>query len=394
MAATNNDDAHPAGLSPVHHRWVAASAPAFIGLAGGGAVLLAAPWGWLSGLLALALVAAGVLGSLLLAGQRNRDRQAMAEFTASCGRFGAEMAPVWSGQIETSRAHMEGAISELARRFSSIVDRLDIALQQDAQEAQSEGGLARAFAESEAELSGLVTGLEGAATAKAELAQQVHGLAHYIDELNQMATDVGAIAAQTNLLAINAAIEAARAGDAGRGFGVLAQEVRRLSVQSGDTGKRIAGKVQAINEAILATRDAADSSVASDHQMLSESHAAVAAVLARLRGITETLSTSAARLKSESQDIQGEISEALVQLQFQDRVAQILSHVTANIGCMPACLDRSSNLGTAPAPVDVKPLLAALESTYAMAEERQVHRSGGKARAAPAVAPEVEVTFF
>jgi methyl-accepting chemotaxis protein len=394
MAAENNDDAHPEGRSPVRHRWVAASAPALIGLGGGGAVLLVAHWGWLSGLLALALVGAGVLSSFQVAGQRKKDHLALAEFSASCGHFGAEMAPVWCGQIEVSRAHMEGAISELARRFSSIVDRLDIALKQEAQDSQSEGGLARAFAESEAELSGLVTGLEAAAKAKADLAQQVHGLAHYIDELNQMATDVGAIAAQTNLLAINAAIEAARAGDAGRGFGVLAQEVRRLSVQSGDTGKRIAGKVQAINEAILTTRSATDSSVTSDHKVLRESHAAVAAVLARLRGITETMSTSAERLKSESQDIQGEISEALVQLQFQDRVAQILSHVTANIGCMPACLDRSGDLGAAPAPVDVKPLLAALESTYAMAEERQVHRSGGKSRAAPAVEPEVEVTFF
>jgi len=222
----------------------------------------------------------------------------------------------------------------------------------------------------------------------------VHGLAHYIEELSQMASDVGAIAQQTNLLAINAAIEAARAGDAGRGFGVLAQEVRRLSVQSGDTGKRIAGKVQAINEAILATRSTADGSVASDRQMLQDSRDAVAAVLARLRGITGTLAESADRLKTESLGIQGEISEALVQLQFQDRVAQILSHVTTNIARMPDCLSRAGDAGDAPAPVDAKPLLAALESTYAMAEEHHVHRGGGKAAAAPAVAPEVEVTFF
>jgi methyl-accepting chemotaxis protein len=365
-----------------------------MGVAGAGGVLLAAPWGWLSCLLALALLAGGALGSLHVAAQRNRDRLAMADFSASCGRFGAEMAPVWCGQIESSRVHMEGAISALAQRFSAIVTRLDVALQQEAQSSSGEGGLARAFASSEIELSGLVTGLETAATAKAQLSDQVHGLARFIEELSQMATDVGAIAAQTNLLAINAAIEAARAGEAGRGFGVLAQEVRRLSVQSGDTGKRISCKVQAINEAILATRAAAASSVASDRQMLQSSRDAVAAVLARLRAITDTLASSTDRLRTESLSIQDEITEALIQLQFQDRVAQILGHVTANIALMPDCLSRGSSAGMAPEPVDAKPLLAALESTYAMAEERHVHRHLGKAEAAPVAVPEVEVTFF
>jgi methyl-accepting chemotaxis protein len=75
-------------------------------------------------------------------------------------------------------------------------------------------------------------------------------------------------------------------------------------------------------------------------------------------------------------------------------VAQILGHVTANIALMPDCLSRGSSAGMAPEPVDAKPLLAALERTYAMAEERHVHRHLGKAEAAPVAVPEVEVTFF
>lgn len=60
------------------------------------------------------------------------------------------------------------------------------------------------------------------------------------------------VAGQTNLLGLNAAIEAARVGEAGRGFGVVAEEVRKLAEVSGESVKRIAGSLTNIREAIQA----------------------------------------------------------------------------------------------------------------------------------------------
>jgi methyl-accepting chemotaxis protein len=338
------------------------------------------------------------------------DRRSCVRKTAALGATGAyvegtvvlgqEVLPVWSAHIESSRQQMESAVGALTQRFAGIVDRLDQTLRSTSQ--HGEQGLASVFEHSSRELNGVLESLAAAMASNGAMNEQVQSLGRFTSELQAMAEEVANIAAQTNILAINAAIEAAHAGVEGRGFAVLAQEVRKLSSMSGEIGRRMTEKVRVIGDAIGAARLSAETSAKREAASVVTSDAAIKEVLDRFRSVTEGMEASAEAIKQQSAGVQAEIVEALVQLQFQDRVSQRMTHVRHNIERLPSLLadsrahfDHSGVL----APIDARSLLAELEGSYAMADERVTHsaRTGSTnvvAAVAATAAPVEEVTFF
>ncbi|MGF1726350.1 methyl-accepting chemotaxis protein [Photobacterium nomapromontoriensis] len=93
-----------------------------------------------------------------------------------------------------------------------------------------------------------------------DAAQVIHKLENNAQDINQILSTIQSIAEQTNLLALNAAIEAARAGEQGRGFAVVADEVRVLSQRTHDSTEEIRGMIDTLQHN---TRQAVDSMQAS-----------------------------------------------------------------------------------------------------------------------------------
>jgi methyl-accepting chemotaxis protein len=326
----------------------------------------------------------------------NGSREEIVRYTDGLQALGTDVLPVWSRQIELSRAQMEEAICELTAQFAGIVEKLEAAVGASgvaAKDLEGGGSTVSVFATCETRLNEVVSSLKAAMHNKHAMLNEVNGLLDFIVELKQMAVDVAGIADQTNLLALNAAIEAARAGEVGRGFAVVADEVRKLSTLSKETGTRISAKVETISNAISGAVRAADQTAANEAQSVTRSEEAIELVLHDFRQVTESLIESSGVLRAQSAGIKDEISDAMVQLQFQDRVSQVLSHVRDNIGEVPARFEQSYadvRHGGRLVPIDAQALLEELQSTYAMAEERSIH-SGSSVQSQ---AQEDDITFF
>lgn len=383
-------------VNTLYRRYSLLFYPSALGFSGAIAILVFSGVSWVGVLLAATLCAFGIAAGRQMAALQTEHRKSIETYLSGRQQFGGQVVPVWSGQIEASRSQMESAVSSLTERFCGIVNKLDHAVKTSSAATQSiEGrgnGLVAVFAASERELGSVVASLESAIASKAVMLEKIQSLELFIRELQEMAADVAGIAAQTNLLALNAAIEAARAGEAGRGFAVVAKEVRVLSNRSGDAGKRIAEKVGLISSAIISTCQVAEESMQQEDISIRASEAVINAVLSEFRGVTDALVHSSRLLKDESIGIKSEVGEALVQLQFQDRVSQIMTHVKDNIELLPDFLEtnyRQFQQDFALQPLDPITLLGNLEKTYAMADERAIH-GGAKSDTEKTE----EITFF
>jgi methyl-accepting chemotaxis protein len=306
-----------------------------------------------------------------------------------------DVLPLWNRLIDTARVQTENGITALTDRFADIHQKLDNSVSASREAAggmDGEGGVVAVINGAEKDLNGIVVSLEAVMKAKETLLGEIRQLAGFTDELQKMASDVANIASQTNLLALNAAIEAARAGEAGRGFAVVADEVRKLSNLSGQTGKKISEKVLLVNEAIANTLSVANSFSRQDEETITQSEQTIANVLQDFDGAVRRLSDAGRILEKESSGVKDEVSEVMVSLQFQDRVSQILTQVTSNIERLrEELLKQLENSAVS----DDLPLLnsqdwlAEMQKSYTTLEQVNVHKGG--AISGPAKS---EITFF
>lgn len=305
-----------------------------------------------------------------------------------------EVFPIWSRQIETTREQTETATTELANNFSRIVERLSHAFPTHSGSSgkHEKNSIESAFTFAEKSLQSVVASLQATQHDRAAILDEVRMLTTYTDELKKMASEVDAIAGQTNLLALNAAIEAARAGEAGRGFAVVADEVRKLSSLSSATGKNMTEKVNVINGAVNGAFAVAEKATKDDDGMMERAENSIKEVLSSFTVTVEDLARSKQAMQQEGQHIQQEIAEMLVSLQFQDRTSQILNQVNQSVEDLSVTITQvhaDQQKGQDFTDKDVRQWLTKMEKGYAMLEQRKNH---GSSKAQQHVSE--DITFF
>ncbi len=320
-------------------------------------------------------------------GQGSRNGAPPEDHGAALAARFDEAARLWATYIGTAQAQTREAAADLLQGFSSILDDLDRIVAPEA------GGddvdeRTRVLASCEQRLQGLAKSLELSLQAREQMLDSVRELSGASGSLGQMAEDVGKLARQTNLLSINAAIEAARAGENGRGFAVVAAEVRRLSAESGETGRRIGERVRGFGDRVQTTLDQAGQRSAHEGAELRRSEETIREVIADVDGTVNGLNDRARQLRARGEAVKAEVERLMVAFQFQDRVSQILDQVVQSIQTAATHFREAAEAGRAP---DAAAWHSLLSAGYTTAEQRVATGRSAPAAKAPA---HTETTFF
>jgi len=252
----------------------------------------------------------------------------------------------------------------------------------------------------------LIATLEGFIQQRLVTAQEDRErIAHVVKEARSLGTLVDLIkhiSGQTNLLALNAAIEAARAGEAGRGFAVVADEVRKLSGETDKAVGQISKGIQTVANSIeqqFADKLSKDNAAAESRAL--ESFATQLDDLGKsYREVTEHEAGVVSTMRESSQQLSGMFMSALASVQFQDVTRQQIEQV---IDALNRLDGHATLLASRLAQVEdpqfvMQPLSVHLEqiySNYVMDSQRVVHNSAqGNAPQGAAVggsAPKIEL---
>ncbi|MDX9767561.1 MAG: PAS domain-containing methyl-accepting chemotaxis protein [Ectothiorhodospiraceae bacterium] len=218
-------------------------------------------------------------------------------------------------QVATAVTEMAASVQEVARNAQNTADAAD--------KADDEANAGRqVVSETEQSISRLASEVEKAA-------QVIQQLEASSNEISSVLDVIRGIAEQTNLLALNAAIEAARAGEQGRGFAVVADEVRTLASRTQQSTQEIQQMIEKLQGGARSAVQVMEQSRKQADQSVQQAQQAAASLAAITQGVTtiKDMSAQIAAAVEEQSAVSGEIDRSIASIRMvSDENAETGAH--------------------------------------------------------------------
>jgi methyl-accepting chemotaxis protein len=305
---------------------------------------------------------------------------AQANHALSDGGKGAQALASAAEQLSTAVQEISGAASQImiaveqisrgaqqqaaaTQEASTSMDQIEKTAQVAKQNSQSSLDRTQRMMGMLSEIRSTIGGLSAGVTQAVESTRQsltkIGALEGISRSVEKIVDGIGMVSIQTNMLAVNGSVEAARAGDFGKGFAVVSKDIRSLARDSGENASRIKDTVRAIQNQIMAVRSELE-------QIVSAAEAENQKTTTVLAGL-DLVETEMAEVAVSNEQIQASADSILGSMKEAARGAQQVASVAEEAGSAAAQASAAAKQQARGA----EDLAAAIEEIASLAEEIQ-----------------------